>query len=377
MDLQKIKEDVKKVIEYSQDIPNAKVDAIIDDWYKAKAKWLEYMDGEPIYEYPEEVRFELDRKAKLALIQNFVEKVENYYGNDDLGCFLASLSEEEFFNNITKYEINTFGIVVPANYKVIKAFKFFEENEDKLKEMQNEASMIIQQNVVSGRLCISVHPLDYLSLSENVHSWRSCHALDGDYRSGNMNYMMDNNTVVCYLRAEKQAILPHFPESVIWNSKKWRVLLFMSEDEKMIFMGRPYPFVSAVGINLIREKILPTIMPWAKWGNFHEPTYIATIVDHYSGEAIEIEPSQKVPIGGALLPLSYIIEDGNNTHHFNDLLHSTCYTPLYSQRYHPYNYSGGTNIDRTKFKIGKKCRCPSCGEKYIDFGEKMLCEDCD
>ena len=28
---------------------------------------------------------------------------------------------------------------------------------------------------------------DYLSLSENAFNWRSCHALDGEYRAGNLS----------------------------------------------------------------------------------------------------------------------------------------------------------------------------------------------
>lgn len=85
--------------------------------------------------------------------------------------------------------------------------------------------MLIQEDKVTGILCLSIHPLDYLSLSENTYNWRSCHALDGEYRAGNLSYMMDNTTVVCYLKGEDEAELPHFPAEVKWNSKKWRMLL--------------------------------------------------------------------------------------------------------------------------------------------------------
>ena len=377
LDLDEVTKQVSKVIAYSQEISHPQVKDIIKDWYAAKHKWIDLMHGELIYEYPEEVKFELDSDAKAMLLDNFIEKVIDFYCNEELSCFLRDISTAEFFDNLTNYEYHEWEITVPANYKVIKAFKFFESNEDKLKEMQNDASMIIQQNVVSGRLCFSVHPLDYLSLSENIHNWRSCHALDGDYRSGNMNYMMDENTVVCYLRAEKQAILPHFPEDVIWNSKKWRVLVFFSDDEQMIFMGRQYPFFSNSGIEIIKEKILPEIIAGSEWDNFHEPVRINEAYDTYSRSKIETGGWPVVPIGRGFLPMKDLVFDGKDTYQFNDLLKSSCYTPIYSYRYNPFGYAGRTSISTTKFHVGKKCRCPSCNTGYISFGEKMLCEDCD
>ena len=42
---------------------------------------------------------------------------------------------------------------------------------------------------MEGYLYLSIHPLDYLSISETNHGWRSCHALDGEYRNGNLSYL--------------------------------------------------------------------------------------------------------------------------------------------------------------------------------------------
>lgn len=236
--------------------------------------------------------------------------------------------------------------------------------------------MIIQQNVVSGHLCLSVHPLDYLSLSENIHNWRSCHALDGEYRAGNMNYMMDENTVVCYLRADKQAILPHFPEDVIWNSKKWRVLIYMADDETMFFLGRQYPFSSLKGIELIKNKLLPAVIPYSTWDKYHQPVSVDIVHDTYSQENINICAGNLIPLGNGLLPLKSIVINGKNTYQFNDVLSSSCYTPLYSYRFHPFYDTGETTI-RTQVHIGKQCLCPKCNKNYIDFNERLTCEECD
>ena len=41
-----------------------------------------------------------------------------------------------------------------------------------------------------------------------------------------------------------------------WNSKKWRVWMFFSEDQTMLFMGRQYPFAVSQGIDIIKNTIL-------------------------------------------------------------------------------------------------------------------------
>jgi hypothetical protein len=60
----------------------------------------------------------------------------------------------------------------------------------------------LQQNKITGRLCFSVHPLDFLSMSENNCGWRSCQALDGDFRAAALAYMIDSSTVVAYIEEE-------------------------------------------------------------------------------------------------------------------------------------------------------------------------------
>ena len=246
---------------------------------------------------------------------------------------MYDLNLQDFYSNRTscEYHIHNYDgekILLPANFKVVKAFKFFEPDAEKLKSLQSEASRIIQENIVSGYFCISVHPLDYLSLSENVHNWRSCHALDGEYRSGNLNYMVDPTTVVCYLRADKQAILPHFPEDVLWNSKKWRVLLFFSNDRTMVFAGRPYPFCADQGIELIREKVLPALDlgSWTKW---HDTT-VNYLKDERSGQDFYF--TRMIPVGNELKRFDRVVQDAADTYQFDDLLRSSVYKPIWSYR---------------------------------------------
>lgn len=334
------------------------------------------MNGELIYQSDKPISFELDKKSKKERLHKFADLVNCHYNVETLSDFLYELKIEDFYNNKTSQEYSWCGIVVPKNFKVVKSFKFFIKNDDNLlKEIQNEASRIIQEDIVSGYLCFSVHPLDFLSASENVHNWRSCHALDGEYRSGNLNYLMDNSTVICYLRAEKQAILPHFPEDVPWNSKKWRVWLYFSNDHAMLFLGRQYPFTSEIGLRYIKEQILPTLN-LGEWSGFHE-TKLSSFVDARTGERFSFE--KMVPVGETIKPLRQLVQNGHKAYMYNDVLNSSCYEPLYAFRQEDALWSwlptGKTN-SLTQFIIGKECRCPICGEGSIDFPETMACYDC-
>ncbi len=379
-DKQQLIDDVSKVLKYSQGFNEdlTGVPDIIEKWLRNKAFFIEHMNGNLIYQTDEMVSFELDDKAKKDKMDRFADFVEEHYENWSLCNFIHTLTTEDFYKNRTsrEYVVNMAETTIPKNFKVVKAFKFFVDDPDLLKQVQSEASRIIQENIVSGYLCFSVHPLDYLSLSENVHNWRSCHALDGDYRTGNLNYLVDDTTVVCYLRAEKQAVLPHFPEDVLWNSKKWRTLFFFSNDKTMLFAGRQYPFTANKGIDLIKDNILPVLRlgEWTSW----KDTCINSYKDTLSDQRFTF--NKMIPVGNTLKEFTEVVTDGYDTFHFNDLLRSSCYFPIWAYRkqsryfWNPDN--SGCSDKHTQFTIGAACACPICSHGTVSFPNIMLCQEC-
>ena len=48
--ISKIQEQFNRVIQYSQDIDNPKTDKLFADWYTAKKRFIDYMDGELIWQ---------------------------------------------------------------------------------------------------------------------------------------------------------------------------------------------------------------------------------------------------------------------------------------------------------------------------------------
>lgn len=244
--IQQIKKQFDEVISWSQNISQPQTDELFRNWENAKASFIEAFGG-LIYEYPEKVKFHCDKAQKQTKIKDFVEEISCIYNNYELAHFIEENNDTFFENRVSKPYFKN-DIKIHAHSKLVKSFKFFEKDKKVLYTLQNKASQIIQEDCVEGTLCFSVHPLDYLSISENIYNWRSCHSLSGEYRAGNLSYMQDECTVICYLKGEDNVKLPMFPDSVPWNSKKWRVLFYVHNSKELIFAGRQYPFESKSGM---------------------------------------------------------------------------------------------------------------------------------
>ena len=382
IDLERIKIDFAKVISSSQGIIRPEVSGIIDKWYAAKKEFIEMFDSNLIYEVGH-VNVRLTEDEKFDKFDSFLDKVKDHfvtYTNhyDELIDFIETI-KPYFFENVVMNSYSNGDIKVPAGIKITKAFKFFVEDKEKLDLIQTMASRLLQEEKIEGTLCFSVHPLDYLSSSENNCNWRSCHALNGEYRAGNLSYMLDSSTIICYLKEEvEDSKIPRFPVDVPWNSKKWRMLLFVSDQRNALFAGRHYPFFSKNLMKLVRSFFLEDVLlknafyeninDWSYWHNDYlkEVHFKEGIVDNFSLS------DKYYYIRNAIFKASDLITDVayREPLHFNDLLHSSYYEPYYCWTW----LHKRKNIH---FTIGARVPCLNCGEEFIPSHDSMLCEDCE
>lgn len=348
-----IKEQFKKVIAYSQNIKNPKVDEIFEEWERNKQYYIKAWGG--LTKSLGHVKFSLDENNKSRMIANFIDYCYENLGNTNLANFVE-MNEDAFFDNKVIWSDNQ---KVPVGMKLSKAFKHYEKNPVRLDEAQSLFSRYLQENKVEGELIVSVHPLDFLSISENTYNWRSCHALDGDYAAGNLSYMMDKSTIICYLKGDKEVKLPRFPEDVLWNNKKWRVLLFNSVGSEAVFAGRQYPFSSKEGINYILDNlniILNNNIEYTAWFK----TYSDEIDRKYAS------------CNGYKIYLDNWVGNKANSLNYNDLTDSTCYNPYYTVDI-LLNF-----MKLPIFDIGHEVFCLECDEHliYNDESHGMICFDC-
>lgn len=364
-----IKRQFAEVIRTSQGITNPELDNLFDVWEESKSKFIERFGG-LIYEWPEPIEFTMDLYTKQIKICDFVDFIDNFYRNRQLATFIE-MNAETFFDNKVS---NTCGQDIPKGMKLLKAFKYFESDKDRLRDLQDAASTYIQQKSVKGTLCFSVHPLDFLSSSENTYNWRSCHALDGEYRAGNLSYMCDKTTFMVYLRGADGVHLDAFG-NVKWNSKRWRMLIHESEGSDVLFAGRQYPFSSPDGADIVLNIYNNLFNSYRKFGTWSK-NYIESYTTEDNLFSMDLNNRYAI-IDRVLYPLEKIVRQDPYGMNYNDILCSTCYTkPLYSVRYDCF----GKNFDHLLEKpihIGAPVRCLHCNSDFITDAETMRCNECE
>lgn len=130
-------------------------------------------------------------------------------------------------------------------------------------------SLIHNQKKVSGTISLSIHPLDYWTMSDNDCGWDSCMSWrdTGGYRQGTVEMMNSPMVVVAYLTAKEPMYMGNKGHK--WNNKKWRQLFIVNST--CILGVKSYPYHN--------DKLTLYITKWLKelaetnldWQYFGEP----------------------------------------------------------------------------------------------------------
>lgn len=355
--------------------------------------------GDLIYQVAEPVTFELDQASRKQKVDEFVEWIYNEYG-DDMYTFFKD-NYDGILENKLKEPWGDF----PRGMKLSKVL--MQEFGISAEDVRQRLSMLIQSNKVSGKLCLSIHPLDYLSASENNHSWRSCHALDGEYRVGNVSYMMDTCTIMVYLKSTHEDVkLPNFPTEVPWNDKKWRCYLYVDRENHTVYAGRQYPFFSKEALTQVEQLFYKMDYFWSQqekddildtvnhffWSN-HQWTWdeykaheCPPVQFHHWGirgltkinEEEYYFDSTKVVVGQGdeckVVPLKNYVETDRDACCFNDLLQSHTYAPWIMRYEEPSSYMPPKQEKKLHVGAGVKCVC--CGNNLTADSDTFICEYC-
>lgn len=131
-------------------------------------------------------------------------------------------------------------------------------NEELFEKFRWKHSQILNTRDITGELCISIHPLDYMTMSDNDSGWDSCMswflAYDGDggeYRLGTIEMMNSPCVLVAYL---KNADDMKFGCGNMWNNKRWRQLVIVDKD--IIVGNRQYPYID--------NSLEGTVLAWVR-----------------------------------------------------------------------------------------------------------------
>ena len=238
-------------------------------WEEAKReKLFKLLGNELIYETV--INYERSRKeietemSEMAWNHPFINNYRNFvYGNVMRYELLGLTSMESLVEN--KWLGKTFYIQLPngkkhkvqSGCKIIKTLqelsRYFEISD--FDDFALQHSRILNQKKIEGTLCLSIHPLDYITMSDNDCDWDSCMSWrnTGEYRLGTVEMMNSPSVIVAYIksRVKDYKITGNF----FWSNKKWRELYIVDEDFICSVFGYPYENedITNIVLNLLAE----------------------------------------------------------------------------------------------------------------------------
>lgn len=289
---------------------------------------------------------------------------EGYYLKD----FIESQIEANFFTsgaladniyNGCNFEITPKESLRPL--KVVKGCKImkilgkiaaYAECLTEFEEFRLIHSRIMNQANLQSNLCISIHPLDYMTASVNENDWRSCmHWEDGEYRRGVIEMMNSPCVVVAYLESDHEHLQNY---NCDWNSKKWRE--FFIVDENFISGIKGYPYwnrdLETTTLLWLKELFTPIVSNYGK---------------EFSNNIIQWDFGTKAIDKGANSSVHFDFDCGPAM--YDDFYGDNYYLSILTKDFNPegsfeYNYSGPSI-------------CVVCGnEGDFDSEGSLCCEDC-
>lgn len=111
---------------------------------------------------------------------------------------------------------------------------------DGYESFRRSHSLALNQKTVRGNLCLSIHPLDFITMSDNDSGWISCMSWmkeAGDYRLGTIEMMNSTNVIIAYVEAKDDMSLG---DNYYWNNKRWRQLIVVTPE--LILGNKQYPY---------------------------------------------------------------------------------------------------------------------------------------
>lgn len=273
----------------------APTEQLLEPWRQAKGNLYEMFGNKVIlsksftYEktfedFREEFSEYLDCDTARALNRIWRDLISSFqYGNNfgiytnterqhiirnlDYFCFYNTNS---YFNNIYDgydFELrNREGRTLKINHgcKLMKAMgkilDFCSCSKSEFEQFRIDHSMMLNQKRLTGELSLSIHPMDYATMSDNNCDWDSCMSWisPGEYRLGTIEMMNSPYVVVGYMTSKEPLRFWHNSKTYEWNSKKWRCLFIVNNDVVYPIKEYPYTNTSLVGECLTWLKALAT-----------------------------------------------------------------------------------------------------------------------
>ena len=308
--------------------------------------WSSEISEEEAKEYDKRI---VAREGLYDLINVFTLAENEYKGNS----FSITLA------NGKEYKVNRGVKPLRVLGKIAESF-----NLPEFEDFRICHSYALNQKSVGGEISLSIHPLDYWTMSDNACGWESCMSWEefGGYRRGTVEMMNSPYVVVAYLNSTTNDFKI---KNEVWSNKKWRQLFIVSKD--FIVGVKEYPYhneeLSTYVLNWLKE-LAEKNMGWKYLDNSMEyKTNTALTNPNFEGDEFKIcfETRTMYNDFGSCHHRIYLGEHLNSKY-----LEDWGVNASYNRGYR-FNFSGNS-----------QCMC--CGKieyAYFDYEGSLYCQSCE
>lgn len=181
-----------------------------------------------------------------SVIYNREDFINNKYSGDDLKVWIKGANKFFRINNGEK-PIRILTTFFKFMQEIIGNSAYCSQALEEVEQLRITISQELNTKESHGTLCLSIHPMDYMTMSDNGCDWSSCMRWrdgGGEYHAGTLEMMTSPYVVVAYLESAN----PWYPLAFYspdwrrtpWSNKKWRELFIVTPNFMCGIKGYPY-----------------------------------------------------------------------------------------------------------------------------------------
>lgn len=238
----------------------APLDYILQEWNKSKQTLFNIFGEKLMLE--KEIQVEDGDNKKIREINNYLSSLNpgtnfinsvrklfefnSTYFENTYATYNLTRASQLFTNRVAKefsYRNKDGKVIkVPEGAKVMRVLQKIAKEFDlpDFEIFRNHISRITEIRKSKIKFTLSIHPLDYMTMSDNANGWESCMNWTqgpGSYRAGTIEMMNSPVVVVAYITTK-----PYYPAntSIEWTSKSWRELIIVHPNAICSVKSYPY-----------------------------------------------------------------------------------------------------------------------------------------
>ena len=350
------------------------LDAVLDNWAKAKSKYLFGMFGDSL-------SFTLENTTNVSSIEAFFksdtakaifDRLKGYIAEDsslvsptpiEELLFNKGMAEDNFMdfkggNYVISFKETNSRITLNHGAKytnfVKRLLKHYDKEATGFEDWATSYSKY--RSIGLGDLTFSIHPMDYFTMSENEYGWSSCMDMhDGEMRSGVVEMLNSPSTIVCYSQGSHA--------SNRWLGKRFRVLATVTPEVAIVHLGYPN-HNNDLSIKILKE--LVDRSPFAYDETLYYKTSCVSTL-----KPVSINDTNMVGTKTIYMDREFMYADcdcsSNTEAKFYSYINSDILTDLFTYR--------GPSF-RKGIEFSGRHTCLSCGSYYSRNSSSICCYDC-